>query len=216
MKIIHGENVIASRQSLINSKNHLPQNSEPLELDGQQLTLTDLKNYLNTQSLFGTTQTLFVENFFSRRESAEKKQIIAYLLENQSAPITFWDSCELTTPIKGFLPILLEKHDLPKYLYQYIDTFSLSLLQKTLAATPPEVVLALMVRHLHNLILIKTGEVSSFPAWQAKKLQTQSGKYPLPKLLELYQALYRIDISHKNSKSPLSLAGQLEVWTAMT
>ena len=86
MLIIHGDNTIVSRDFFLTQKKSFP---NILELSGEDLTFARLTQALATPNLFGELPTLFIENFFSRRPSNEKKKIIEFL-KNQN--IIFYDS----------------------------------------------------------------------------------------------------------------------------
>lgn len=209
MIIIHGDDILNSRSFYLSIK------KDPyIELNGNDLTLTVLKQNLGSTSLFGEIPVLIIENFFSRRTSTEKTKIIDFLLSD-NYQIIFYDSKDISPQLKKFKPDVIKIFDLPKYLFRFLDTFSSDLLSKTLETLEPEIVLASLAKHLHNLILVKTGSLD-LPGWQVQKFQSQASKYSLPKLINLNSLLLAVDLAQKTSTSPLSLSQALDLWCAKT
>lgn len=212
MKIIHGEDQVTSRRQLIQLKSEAKQKNDQLaELDGQNLTLTELINISGTDSLFGGSMHIFIEQLFSRRPGKEKDQIVDYLKKHLDLPIVIWEGKDVSDQLKTFPSQYIVKSDLPKYVFQFLDALSLPLLQKTLANVSPEQIMALLVRQMHNLIMVKTGQ-TSLPSWQVSKLKPLSAKFSLPLLLSQYSKLLDMDFHHKTSSSSMDLSGNLQIW----
>lgn len=205
MLIIHGDNTIASREFFLSQKKSL---GNYIDLSGDELTHSHLAQTLSTPNLLGELSTLIVEGFFSRRPSNEKKKIIDYL-KNQN--IIFYDSKDVSLQLKSFDPKLIKNFKLPKYIYSFLESFSLPDLQSALSVDPPELILGALAKHLHNLILVKEN-VANLPGWQLAKLKSQANQFKLAQLLRLDQLLLDIDYRQKNSTTPSNLAKSLELW----
>ena len=205
MLIIHGDNTIVSRDFFLTQKKSFP---NILELSGEDLTFARITQALATPNLFGELPTLFIENFFSRRPSNEKKKIIEFL-KNQN--IIFYDSKDISTQTKTFDPQNIKNFPYPKYIYSFLESFSLDQLQLVLKSEAPEMILGSMARHIHNLILVKENQ-SNLPSWQAGKLKSQAQNFTLEQLVKFNKDLLAIDYRQKTSTSPLNLKSALELW----
>ena len=179
MLIIHGDNQIASRDCLISSKT----GKQVLEFFGNNLNQDQINQALNTQSLFGQIYTVVIEGIFSQRPSANKKAIIEYLESHQDADIIIWESKDVSSQVKNFQNI--QKFDLPKYIFSFLDRPSVPGLHQVLQTTPAEQILA--------------------------SLATRAYKRANTKVL---QELLAIDYKLKTGALPYDLAAALELWIA--
>lgn len=200
MVIIHGENQVASRTFLLGIKKN------ETSLDGESLTLADLQQHLGSSNLFGESNGVLVEGFFSRRPSNEKKKIVEYLEKNPKEQIIFWDGKDLGMQVKNFET---KKFDLPKTIFKYLDSLSIADLQQTLENTPAELVFSLLIGQVRKMLMAQEG-VGALPSWQLGKLKSQSVKYDV---LKLHRQLLDIDYKNKTSGSSMDLGSALEVWT---
>ena len=215
MFIFHGDNQSASRQAFLVRKNtDKARNLHVVEFSGPNLIYSDLVNSPETVSLFGQQSLIVIEDFFTGKHAGrEKEQIAKYLKENTSKDVLFWESKNVSMQLKSFPAGSIAKFDLPKHLFDYLETFSVSILHQTLEDSEPQVVLFLLVRQLQSLIAVSDGKVANLPDWKAAKLRHQAAKFTVPRLLQLHHQLLEIDYRQKNSLSPLDLAQALELWS---
>lgn len=212
MIIIHGENQIASRNLYLQLKKQAEiAGKQIVTLSGSDLTLSEVMFSSQSQSLLGSTNFVCLEEFFSRRPSTEKQKITEYLAKNPTLDIVSWDSKDLSTALKLFPPALIKKFDLPKYIFTFLDSFSLPQFEQSLSSAEPEQIIVLLSRRIHDLIIVKTG-LGNYPTWQLTKLKSQSNKYSLADLLKMHQGLLQIDYKQKLSLSPQSLTDSLRLW----
>jgi DNA polymerase III delta subunit len=212
MKVLHGEDQISSRRQLIALKTESRKKGNQLvELDGQNLTLTDLLNAVGTGSLFGGEVQVYIDQFFSRRPGKEKDQIVEYLKSQKDLGLVIWEGKDVSDQLKTFTPAISVRFDLPKYVFQFLDSLTLPLFQKALDSAAPEQIMALIVRQMHNLLLVKEG-AASLPSWQLSKLQPLAQKFSSAKLKQSYRDLLDIDYRAKTSGSVMDLAANLQLW----
>lgn len=212
MHIIHGDNQISSRSHFLSLKEKAAKNhSQIVDLQSESITLNDLVSVSSSVSLLGDTNVIFIDGLFSKRPSNEKKSIIAYLEAHPEAPIFTWDDKDVSTQLKNFSPNLITKFDLPKYVFQFIDTFSLNLFDKSLSSSEPEMILGLLAKRLNELLIVKSVP-NHYPSWLSTKLKSQAQKFSETQLLELNSSLLEIDYAQKTSTSPLDLASSLRLW----
>lgn len=212
MIIFHGDNILKSREAFINERQkHVLQGNQINELTGANLNLDQLKNSLNTSSLWGKN-IVFIENFYSGRVSNEKKLISEYLKSQTDSEIYVWENKNVSVQIKSLPPKNSLIFDLPKYIFQFLDTFSPDLLEKTLNDAAPEQVFALLITRMHQLIIIKSKATNAIPPWLQSKLMAQAARYPLDRLVAGYGDLLKIDYAQKTSNSALPLHDSLALW----
>lgn len=179
MLILHGDNQVASRQALLAAKEGRP----ILEFTGSDISLDKLVNAVETNSLFGQANTAVIEGIFSQRVSANKKTIVEYLESHQDSDILIWESKDVSSQIKNFKNI--QKFDLPKYIFGFLDNPTISGLHQVLQTMPPEQILA--------------------------SLATRAYKRANTKWL---QELLTLDYQLKTGSRPYDLTTALELWCA--
>lgn len=210
MIILHGDNQVASRQQMTIAKQEAVRQGKQLVELGSELTLEQVVSAIETNSLFGSSNLVVIENLFSGRPSNDRKAVIEYLLA-KSGDVVVWEGKDVSAKIKEFDPQLVRRFDLPKYVFKFLDDLSLSSLQLSLQSAAAEQILALLAGHIHKLILVKEG-MSSLPDWQTSKLKSQVSRFSLDKLTDLSRKLLQIDYAQKTSALPYDLATALEIF----
>jgi DNA polymerase III delta subunit len=175
------------------------------------MTLSEFLNAVGTGSLFGGEVQIFIEQFFARRPGKEKEQILEYFKSHPDVSVILWDSKDVSDQIKTLPPKLSVKFDLPKYVFQFLDALTLPLYQKALESAAPEQIMALLVRQMHNLLLVKFG-AGKLPSWQASKLKPLAARFSEKRLRQSYKELLDIDYRNKTSGSVFDLSDNLQLW----
>ena len=179
MLIIHGENQIASRQAFLVEK----QNKQVINLSGEDSILSDIISSTSGQSLFGGEINLFVENIFSSRPSSRKTEIIDYLSKHTDLNIIIWESKDVSAQLKSFPANIIQKFDLPKVIFAFMDHPTVGLLHQCLQSMPIEQIFASLVTRLYKsektVDLLKLLELDY-------KSKTSQLPYDLVAGLELY------------------------------
>ncbi len=211
MIILHGENQVPSRQQLLEVKHQAVKAGKQLvELEGDS-SMDQIRAVVESNSLFGSSNLVIIENLFSSRPSNLKKAVGEYLLRHTEAEIVIWEGKDVSTKIKDFDPRLVRRFDLPKYVFKFLEDLSLTNLQLSLHTAAPEQILALLASHLHKLILVKEG-VANLPSWQLGKLKYQVTKFSVQQLQDLIAQLLDIDYAQKTSSLAYDLATALEIF----
>lgn len=179
MIILHGDNQVASRQALSTIK----LGKSILEFMGSDLSLDGLINAVETNSLFGQANTVIIEGIFSQRVSTNKKLIAEYLETHQNSDIIIWEPKDVSSQIKNYKNI--QKFDLPKHIFDFLDNPTLSTFHLALNTTEPEVLFA--------------------------SLATRAYKRANTKWL---QELLTLDYQLKTGSLPYDLTTALELWIA--
>ena len=173
MFILHGDDQVASRQALLTVK----EGKSTLEFMGSNLTLDQLVNAVETNSLFGQANTVVIERAFAKKEISE------YLTKNQDKDIIIWEPKDVSVKVKDFKNV--QKFDLPKHIFKFLDSPSLSTLHLALSTAPVEVVFASLATRAHKRANTK---------W--------------------LQQLLIIDYKLKTGALPYNLTTALELWCA--
>ncbi len=179
MLILHGDNQIASRQALLTAKEGRP----ILEFMGSNLSLDQLVNAVETNSLFGQANTVVIEGIFSQRVSSNKKSITEYLESHQDSDIIVWESKDISSQVKNFKNI--QKFDLPKYIFSFLDNPTIPGLHQVLQTMPPEQILASLATRAYKRVNTKWLQELLVIDY---KLKTGALPYDLTTALELWVA----------------------------
>lgn len=221
MIILHGENIQQSRRILVEKIKYF--RGEVLRLDGEKITLTDLKQAVESQSLFGKDKLIVLERIFSRPECKEKEKILQYCQEKNPPNLIIWEG-EKINP-KSLIRFRKAKIDLfepSKTIFQFLDSLrpgnqrgALFLLHRCLKKESPELIFYMLSRHIRDLIIavdLEKRGLKEFPSWKQEKLIRQGKEFGLERLLKLYRELLKIDYQQKTGETTLSLISQLDLF----
>lgn len=223
MLILHGENIERSRRALNEKIKRF--SGEIIRLEGEKLDLGELKQAVESSSLFGQERLIIIENLFSRRPSKEKEELLKYCKLENPENLIVWGGKKIDGRILApFTLARIERFDLTPIIFKFLDSFSptnkklsLALLHQCLTQETPEMVFYMVCRQAKDLIItadLGKENLDELPPWKREKLIRQAGKFGLKKLLTLYQQLLQIDYQQKTGKTPLSLSSQLDLLIA--
>ena len=223
MIVIHGENIIQSRQKLIKvieeakTRNILVERHE-----ADKLNLPTLESKLQKTDLFGHSRLLVIEGLHSLHRSKQKKQLIE-LVSQASMEICLWEKRLLT---KTMLKKLGEHQENQVYefkltntLFAWLDTLSpqpktkkSQLIAFKLALRDNDVYMCLVmfVRQVRLLIQAKVGAEIKGPFFMINKIKKQANYFKLAQLLKLHAKLYNLDAAMKTSQNILELKTNIE------
>lgn len=239
MQILHGDDTTNSRNKLVDLITQAKfAQREIIQLDGRKCTLTDIKQALESQSLFGQDKLVTIENLFSRPDSNEKKNIINYFsksLKPSTYHLIIWESRQLTpTQLKPFPKNNILEFKLPAVIFQFLDIFSprnpsqtLKLLNQVLfgyppltkggqGGVPPEMLFGMLIKRLRYLIAAShspqtLAKFKELRDWQQRKILTQARQFTTAQLLSLNQKFIETDFCIKTSKTNLDLSTKLQL-----
>lgn len=140
MLIIHGENQIASREYFLELRTKNPGDI----LDGDIMTLVELRALLESTSLFGETQHIYIENLYSRRPSNAKKEIIEFLESANPANLVIWEHKAVTTKAEN------KNFEMPKYLFAFWNKPTLKNFHLALQVAAVEQIFAGLITGAHK------------------------------------------------------------------
>jgi len=223
MLILHGENIVVSRQKLTDKLNQFQ--GEIIRLEGEKINLTQLKQALETQSLFGQEKLIVIENFFSRPASKEKENLLRYIKENKPPNLIVWERKTVDgRALTSFKFAQIEKFVIPATIFKFLDSLSpqnkknsLFLMHQCLKKDAPEMVFYMLSRQVRSLIIAADlGEkgLERMAPWQKGKFVRQAKNFNLQQLLDFYKKLSEIDWRQKTGQAAMPLASQLDLLIA--
>lgn len=221
---IHGEDQAASR-NFLNEQVLLAKtkNKEIIRLDGSKVELSEIKQNLEANSLFGQEKLVIIENLFSSPKSKRQEEIITYFKKlNTDVDLLFWEKKELGKIATNKLPngCQIKVFKIPAIIFKFLDSIKpknnnlmLSLFHQCLKTQPPEMVFYMLARQLRILLLANDlGEDGlSGPSWMKSRFIHQAKNFKLEQLKKIYKQLLEIDINVKTGSTPMSLAWQLDL-----
>ena len=223
--ILHGENVLASRNILESIKNQHKGN-EIITLDGRKINLTGVKQALEAGSMFASGRLVIIENLFLGK-GKNQQEILDYIAENSAAPdLIIWEEKEVPRNLLIKVPkakVLFLKS--PPILFKFLESIKpnnqyemLNLIEQCLKVESPEMIFYMLVRQVRLLTLIKDGITSGTPElnrlapWQKEKFSRQAKYFSLEALIDIYHKLLEIEYREKSGQSPLDLSKTLELF----
>jgi DNA polymerase III delta subunit len=220
MTILHGENIIKSREKLVTLITEAKQMGKEIErLTAKQLTPATLETALQKTSLFGTEQVVVIEELHSLPRSTKKNQLIE-IVALANVEVILWEKRELTpTMLKKFPKAMVEHYKLTNTIFAWLDAFSpqtskpryFALSQKAQVNDGEQTCFAMLVRQVRLLIQIKDGTTPAGHPYMISKIKKQAQDFSLDQLLNIHSQLFTIDIKAKTSGSFLTVGQELDL-----
>ncbi|MBI1919327.1 hypothetical protein HYS29_01960, partial [Candidatus Microgenomates bacterium] len=152
--IIHGEDIIRSRQALIDFK----KNKITKEFQAKNLTLEQLRQEIEGTSLFGEQNLIIIENLLK----IGGKSLLDYLQTNATGlnNIILWEDGDIgKKSLQIFPKATVLYNPLKKAIWQLLDSikpntgkFSIKLLRETIKTSEPELVFYMLTRHFRLML----------------------------------------------------------------
>lgn len=224
----HGDNYPQSRERL-NALIEEFRNQgikELVRLDGRKVSLGEIKQALEAQSLFGSERLVVIENLLSAPVSKRRKEIAGYLLgEIHGYPLILWERKEIKGAelMKFKKKFKVEIFKIPAVIFRLLDSLKpgdnkiMILLLHQIDPKEPEMVFYMLCQRIRQLILAKDlgGKgLEGLQGWQQARLLNQTRNFELDQLLSFYHQLLKIDYQQKTSQTPFSLLSTLDLLLA--
>lgn len=224
--IIHGDHIVASRSALKESVEKAGRSGikDIVRLDGEKVSLSELKQALESESLFGSNRLVIIENVLTRVRSKAKEELQRYLSsESPKGEVILWERKELTPAQLRLLnkTATVRLFKLSKAIFRFLDSITprntgqlLGYYHETLKQNAPELVFYMLSRRIANLLLAADNggkELHAMQKWQRQGLLSQAKKFTPEDLLMLHERLYRTDVAVKTGKTILPLSSMLDL-----
>ncbi len=191
MKIIvlHGDDTIRSYERLIKFTDEAKKRGwDVLDYDYDSIS---------NQSLFDSVRFYILKDYSKLNKKTLEK------IQNLSGNLIVYHKNLLTaTILKSINPSKVEKYELPKLLWNFLDTFSLKSFQEVIKTEPVEMVLWWMTQRFKELYWVKEGK-PDYPSWRLGKLKSQASKFSIKKLETIISELSELDFKSKTGNSNL-------------
>jgi len=215
--ILHGDNIVASRSELVRLK-EAAKDKEIRDINGKNIDQSDLRQAVESLSLFGNTILIVIENTFSSIGRKEKQiKLLSEIITDasQTVDIILWEPKELGKTVLGeFKNANIQIYKTPAIIFEFLDALVpqrtkqlLTVFEKTEETVPPELILYMIQMRIRHLIQTKdqiTPEKMS--PWQAMRLTNQAKSFTMDKLLSMRTKLIELEYSFKTGATPYTLA----------
>ncbi len=218
--ILHGDNVIQSRLELTNLIKS-SKAEETIKLNGKNIKEADLRQALESQSLFKQEKLIIIENLLTRTRSKEKTQLLSIASQTDQS-IIFWEPKAATaTNLKPFKDFQIKLFKTPAAIFKFLDSLkpnnakaSLHILHNQLKKEPIELIFYMLCRRISQLITASDKNAPKLlkaAPWQKSRLISQAKTFNQNKLIDLHTQLLQIDEKIKTGQSHMALASQLDL-----
>ena len=216
--IYHGDDTHASRNNLFQQR----QKSHNIkEINGEKTNAIDLSTSLATNNLFDT-ETILIDNLFSRPRSKEKDAAITVLSNYAGTKeILCWEKKAITKAVLAKLPKnwIIKESKPPALLFNFLDNIfpgnsqqAVNLFHELLNSShEPAFIFIMLTRHINSLISAQSATNLRLPPWQIGKLKQQASKFSEAQLIYIVDKLFQIDLCIKSGKTKLDLQSQLDI-----
>lgn len=217
MILIHGENLVQSREKLDQLLQKLS-SSQVIKLEGKQLTLNQLHQHLRSTGLFTDQKTLVVFSLLSLPQSSLKKKLIQTFKDYSDTSIIFYEEKNVhaaTIKSLNLSPVFQFKPDI--LVFKFLDNFSPRQTSQALqylnqlnqSNQSLDMVFALLAMRVRQLIQATSPQKLKTSPWQKQRLINQAQLFTPSALISIHQQLYRIDLQKKIGITPPDLYTQL-------
>ena len=219
--ILHGENIIDSRNKLVELINDAKNKNKSIErLDAKKINPGILESKLIKQDLFGTEITIIIEELHSLPRS-KQKNILVELIAKSEVNVILWEKRKLTaTMLKKFPQAKTIEFKLSNSLFNWLDSLSgnkknrkqqITTLHQALKDEDPYLCLIMLARQTRMLIQVKESGTMAGSPWMVQKIKKQSQLFSLQQLLNIHRQLLNIDLHQKTSTNALNLDQELDL-----
>jgi DNA polymerase III delta subunit len=166
-----------------------------------------IDSFPNTPSLFGSDRLIVYRDYKLLTKNDIKN------FDRFEGTLIIYHDGDLPAPFIKSMPqdFKMEKYDLPKLLFIFIDSVypgnaqkSVTLLHQVIKNQPVELVMFFLAKHFRDLYWVLVDSAGTgFPYWKANKLRGLAARFTVSELKHLIGLLADIDIKVKTSKADL-------------
>lgn len=158
--IIHGDDTASSRNYYMTEKNSV---KNPVSLNGEKIEVSEIIQILEGGGLFSEHKSLFIEDLFAKKKSANEIKEIVKIIENNSkeCDIFIWEGKKLgRTQISLFKNVQNKLFKFPAVLFQFLDSLKpgnkqmIILFHEVLKHAEPEIVFFMLIRQFRILLAL--------------------------------------------------------------
>jgi len=217
LTLLHGDNIAASRNELVAMKERA-KDKELRDINGKDISESELRQAVESLSLFGNSICIVIENIFSslgRKETLTKLYGAILTESSETVDIILWESKELgKTALQSVPKARVQAFKMPTVIFEFLDGITpnkmnivLPLFEKTLDSVPIELIGYMLGVRIRQLIQVKDGiDPEKTSPWQRMRLTNQAKSFTMEKLLIMHKQIREIEFSVKTGSSPFTFA----------
>ncbi len=219
--ILHGEDIVSSRNELIAIKARFDSSYEVASLNEITAQEERVTQILQSNSLFAQKKALIIENLHEVKDKKVFTKLLNLITANEtSADIILWFNKLLTKIQLGKFTKKtgIKEFSLPKNLFKFLDNIvpknsrlMFSQLSDIRKNQSDEFIFLMIVRQIRLLLLAKDNKLEGMPTWMKMKLERQAHNFTINVLKEIYQELFMIDVKIKTGQNTLPIGAQLDL-----
>lgn len=217
--IFLGDDVSASRHEFIQFKQSLISDGySTIEITESNLDELSMGLY-QANTLFENKNVFICENLFAK--VATRKKFLSFDNSDKNTIILDWEEdCDEKAIKFAFKNVVMKQSKLSENIFKLLDSIFprnlkvfISYLNNVSDSVNENIVLFMIQKRIKELIFVKNDieSVKKMQSWQVARLKGQASTWEADKLLSLYEALYRIEVNLKISRSPLGLKKALDM-----
>lgn len=222
LQILCGDDSIASREYLQTLKTQLKsKHYATLDIDAGELEELLSKGEVGGVDLFGQTTAYITSGLISvlkRRYPRKSKPEIVRISELKQSIIVDWEEKSsydmgIDKEKWSFVKEFKAKEttfSLLESFYPGMATVALKKLDVLCQSQPIEVTFAMLCRHVRSMLLLSGGKRPVDSPYLVMIAQRCAAKWQTPKLLRLYETLFKLEMAQKTSSTPLTLRQNLQ------
>ncbi len=226
--VLHGEDTVASRNSLFQLKQDY-KDLDQYSFLGDQSEITDIVQVFESQSLFDEQKFIVLEKFLQTKQKPLVASLLNHIKNYDEHVVVVWEGQEIKKELLPFFPktARIESFAIPKIIFQFLDNLLpnnqrqlFRLYHELLAQDEAERVFYMVVRQFRILLALsevgtkQIDEVKRIQPWQKTKLQKQVEAFGQNRLYTLYNDLFRIETGIKTGGLSLPLEKELDIFFA--
>lgn len=180
---------------------------------------TQIKKWLaNSQFLFSEKKVFFGENLL---KNLSLVKILEDYQKRKDMEFIFWEEFADKKKIKEKLPfVIIKEFKLSANIFNFLDAIFPGNLKKAVyflnqvsQTTNENLILYLLQKRVRDLILVKENITNgvSFYSWQLSRIKNQARLWEKEKLINFYQALFRIELFQKTGRNIYSIKKSLDI-----
>lgn len=216
--LLVGDNFVSSRDYFNRLKDEYREKGyEILILVKENLKELPKWLYQSTQ-LFSQKKAFFAENLIDKETI---KILSQFDTDNKEVNIIIWEEkIDEKFAKKNFKNAKIINFKLPYNIFRFLDSVypsnlhsAFNLLSNIAQTIDENIILYMLQQRFRDLIIIKGGLVpqKKLAQWQIKKLKSQAAKWEEQKLIDFYDALYRIELGQKTGQSFYTIKKSLDI-----
>lgn len=221
--IVHGENLVKSREKLFQLKQVAKKNNQQLtSLLAKQITFPTLEKALYAHDLFGQEHCLIIEELHSLAHSKIRTKYIEQIQQaGQNLNLILWEKKSLSkSNLQKFPQAKVFTYPMGKALWDLLDALKpqarskkqlLLALNEAVEQDSAEFCFFMISKRISELLAVKLGGEMNIHPFVKNKLEQQQLLFTQAQLLNAHQQLYQLDKKLKRSQNLLSLRSELDL-----